>query len=370
MPSDEKKPLSRKQKSEIWKSFWLHSIGAAVCIPFVVVAYNSGYIAELHVVLKSIILGIPNFLVWARFVTKIRKYQESTGIPYPSTYYALAIGSFVIIVGPLLLFFSLLIRMSKVPTFADPKPSALPFIDDESFYEEVAKELESDSMKPGLWTKALVEADGEQERVKPIYIRLRVAQLLTAKEAELRELQRLEDERIRVEEEARLQAAKLEAAELEAAELEAAELERKEKEAEAALEKRRQLEAAELERKEKEAEAALEKRRQLEAAQRLKKDLESLACYSTRICKGETYFYLFKQCTFYVSSDEILFIPKVCTDLPTEILVSRKRGDYIKMTLGIYEPGVTGIIHLKDGTQFRLNLDRESKYALSEWAKR
>ena len=78
----------------------------------------------------------------------------------------------------------------------EPKPSALPFIDDEPFYEEVAREFESDSMKPGLWTKALAEADGDQERVKSIYIRLRVAQLLAAKEAELREFERLEKQGI------------------------------------------------------------------------------------------------------------------------------------------------------------------------------
>jgi hypothetical protein len=28
MPSAAKKPLSKKQKSEIWKSFWLHAVAA------------------------------------------------------------------------------------------------------------------------------------------------------------------------------------------------------------------------------------------------------------------------------------------------------------------------------------------------------
>lgn len=106
------------------------------------------------------------------------------------------------------------------------------------------------------------------------------------------------------------------------------------------------------------------------SAKRLKSDLGNLACYSTQICDGETYFYLFKKCLFYVSSDEILFIPKACKHLPTEILVSRKLGDYIQMTLGIWEPGVTGIIQLKNGSRFRLNLGSESKKALREWAKR
>jgi hypothetical protein len=244
----------------------------------------------------------------------------------------------------------------------EPKPSALPFIDDEPFYEEVAREFESDSMKPGLWTKAFAEADGDKEKSKVVYIRLRVAQLLAAKEAELKELQRLEDERIRAEEEARLQAAKLEAAKL------------KMKEKEAELEKRRQLEEQkrlqeQKQRSEEEAEKDPAQFRK-NAALRLKEDLESLACYPTRISKGKTYFYSFKGCTFYVSSDEILFILKVDTDLPKEILVSRKLGDFIEMTLGIWEPGVTGIIHLKNGTQFRLDLDVFSRKALSEWAKK
>lgn len=134
------------------------------------------------------------------------------------------------------------------------KPSTPPIIDDEPFYEEVAKELKSDAMKPGLWTKAVAEAEGGQEKVKSIYIRLRVAQLRAAKEAELRELQRLEDERIKAEEEA----AKKEAARQEAELRELQRLEneriRAEEEAakqEAAREKAAKLEAAKLERQQK-----------------------------------------------------------------------------------------------------------------------
>ncbi len=41
----------------------------------------------------------------------------------------------------------------------EPKPSALPFIDDEPFYEEVAKEIESDAMKPGIWARAYLLRD-------------------------------------------------------------------------------------------------------------------------------------------------------------------------------------------------------------------
>jgi hypothetical protein len=275
-----------------------------------------------------------------------------------------------------------LIRLGNVPHLE----TSLPFADDELFYEEVAKELETNSIKTGLWTKALAEAGTDNERVKPIYIRLRVAQLLAAKEAELRELQRLEDERIRDEEiAAKKETARAEEARQEAVRMEAAELVRKEREAEAELEKRRQLkeqqrkeeqrrlkeqkqESEKMRRNGEEEEAAKDPTQTRKMAdQRMNKDMESLACYHTRISKGETYYYHFKQCTFNVSSGEILFIPEACKDMPSEILVSRKLGDYIEMALGIWEPGVTGIIHLKDGTKFRLNLDTKSKKALKEW---
>ena len=291
----------------------------------------------LHNILWFLLFsGLPTFLIWAHYVLKIEKYKASTGIPYPSTYFVLAIASALMIAGPLVLFFSLLIRLSNVPRLEtsrdspdnptirkpspDPpsaslsqqaptppavpktppngaeviiqsrniapqplspkaimkpepeqRPSALPFIDDEPFYEEVAKEFETDSMKPGLWTKALAEADGEQDRVKPIYIRLRVAQLLAAKEAELRSLQRLENERIKAEEEAaKKEAAREEAARQEAArkEAELIELQRLEDERIIAEEEVARLEAAreEAERIEAAREVAAEKERKREEA--------------------------------------------------------------------------------------------------------
>lgn len=223
-----KKPLTPSQKREIWVSFWLHSIVAAVFGTLGIVAANLGYIAELHPVLKSIILGVPNFLVWARFVTKIRKYHESTGIPYPSTYFALAIGSGVLVIGPLLMFLLLLIRMFRVPTLEDhtqdngyrkitparqhhhpnavyvPMPSLPaahqafvetgnqpPESDEDVFYEEVARELESGEKKPGVWARALAEADGKHDLTQAKYIRLRVAQLTKGKAEQVAELERM-----------------------------------------------------------------------------------------------------------------------------------------------------------------------------------
>jgi hypothetical protein len=50
-------------------------------------------------------------------------------------------------------------------------------ISEEALYEEVSKEIEVKNLVPGLWTKAFAEADGDENRAKAIYIKLRVAQL-------------------------------------------------------------------------------------------------------------------------------------------------------------------------------------------------
>ena len=111
----EKTPLSKTERSEIWKSFWLHALGVFVFSVLSAIAANAGLMAESPMLLKMIILGIPTFIVWARFVSRIEKYKDSTGIPYPSTYFVLAIASAISMIGPLVLFFSLLIRLHNVP---------------------------------------------------------------------------------------------------------------------------------------------------------------------------------------------------------------------------------------------------------------
>jgi len=50
-------------------------------------------------------------------------------------------------------------------------------IDDEVFYAEVAGELERDRRK-GLWTKALVDAGGDEGATRLVYIELRKEQLM------------------------------------------------------------------------------------------------------------------------------------------------------------------------------------------------
>jgi hypothetical protein len=57
------------------------------------------------------------------------------------------------------------------------KKEKAPIMNDDAFYDEVAKELEANKLIPGVWTRAFAEADGDENRAKAIYIKLRVAQL-------------------------------------------------------------------------------------------------------------------------------------------------------------------------------------------------
>jgi hypothetical protein len=55
----------------------------------------------------------------------------------------------------------------------------------DDFYEEVSKEMEGGQLIPGVWTRAVAEADGDENRAKAIYIKRRVSQL-AIDEAELK----------------------------------------------------------------------------------------------------------------------------------------------------------------------------------------
>ena len=58
---------------------------------------------------------------------------------------------------------------------------------DEHYYERASLELNSDNKKEGLWTKVLVETDGDVEKAKLKYIKLRVEQLINSEKKELEE---------------------------------------------------------------------------------------------------------------------------------------------------------------------------------------
>lgn len=54
-------------------------------------------------------------------------------------------------------------------------------MNDEAFYSQVAEEIQAKKMSPGLWTKAFAQAGGDTERTRAVYIKLRVAQLVSEK---------------------------------------------------------------------------------------------------------------------------------------------------------------------------------------------
>lgn len=48
----------------------------------------------------------------------------------------------------------------------------------DKFYDEVARELEAKSLRPGLWTRAVAETGDEGSAAKALYIRFRVSELV------------------------------------------------------------------------------------------------------------------------------------------------------------------------------------------------
>jgi len=92
-----------------------------------------------------------------------------------------------------------------------PVKEDLSDMNDDAFYDEVAKEMQEDRLVPGVWTRAFAEADGDENRAKATYIKVRVGQL--SKEAEekkrvaekqrIAEEKQFEEEELRKEEELR-----------------------------------------------------------------------------------------------------------------------------------------------------------------------
>ena len=54
---------------------------------------------------------------------------------------------------------------------------ARPRVTDEILYETVSQELKRDEKKDGLWLKALTQQDFDEDKAKPVYIKLRVQSL-------------------------------------------------------------------------------------------------------------------------------------------------------------------------------------------------
>ncbi len=49
---------------------------------------------------------------------------------------------------------------------------------DEKYYEIIAKEIRENRINDAIWTKAIAESGGEENKTKAVYIQLRVRQLM------------------------------------------------------------------------------------------------------------------------------------------------------------------------------------------------
>ena len=78
---------------------------------------------------------------------------------------------------------------------------------EESLYLQVAEELAAGHRRDGLWAKAIVNTDGDEQKAKALYIKYRVQSILdeaaveAEKEAELEEIRLQEEQRQKAREE-------------------------------------------------------------------------------------------------------------------------------------------------------------------------
>lgn len=61
--------------------------------------------------------------------------------------------------------------------FTDSVPTIMNINNEEEMYEYIANEIEHNKVRKGLWTKLLVECEGNETKVKLAYIRKRVEEL-------------------------------------------------------------------------------------------------------------------------------------------------------------------------------------------------
>lgn len=61
--------------------------------------------------------------------------------------------------------------------FFSQKDEALQRLREENFYEQIAKELRGGYKRDGIYAKALVDAEGAEDKAKALYIKLAVQSL-------------------------------------------------------------------------------------------------------------------------------------------------------------------------------------------------
>ena len=67
--------------------------------------------------------------------------------------------------------------IGHVSSSAEPSPTAIETHEDR-LYEQIAQELESNTVDKGLWTKAYAQAGGDDKQTRALYIKARFARLL------------------------------------------------------------------------------------------------------------------------------------------------------------------------------------------------
>ena len=64
----------------------------------------------------------------------------------------------------------------KISNFITKKNNTFTSVEEEKIYERVSKEF-SENKKEGLWTKALIQSEGDENKAKYIYMKLRAEHL-------------------------------------------------------------------------------------------------------------------------------------------------------------------------------------------------
>lgn len=96
--------------------------------------------------------------------------------------------------------------MSLIDDIREKLKGASGRLADEVIYENVLKEIESGKRKGGVWAKALSESDGDIEKAKALYIKLRVQSIFD--EIKVQEELEEEKERLKLEKEEEQEAAR------------------------------------------------------------------------------------------------------------------------------------------------------------------
>ena len=87
---------------------------------------------------------------------------------------------------------------NDVPT-ENPSPSALQIVvDEDRIYAAIAKELEDDVADKGLWTRLFAECNGDERKMKVLYIKQRADKLIAQEQSRLTGLERARKEQERL----------------------------------------------------------------------------------------------------------------------------------------------------------------------------